>query len=96
MYVLYGSIDLFLPASSSLKDKRQTIQSISGSLRKRCNISITEVEHHDLWQRSKLGFAASCRVYADASRILNIIIDTLEKYEEVCEVIDFYEQIISV
>jgi hypothetical protein len=89
MYVLYGQAELFLPQSSSLKDKRQTIQSIIARIRKRFSVSICEVAYHDFWQRSTLGFAVACSSYADVNIITSAIRDTLEQYEDACEVTDF-------
>ena len=95
MYVVYGQIHLFLPLSSSLKDKRQTIQSIIIRIRKRFSVSICEVNHHDLWQRSALGFAASCNTYAETDMILDSIHKTLEYYADECEVIDLNWELIN-
>ena len=61
MIVLYGRMEVFLPYASSLKDKRQIVQSLIDRLRKRFSISVIEVDNHDLWQRSSIGFAAVCR-----------------------------------
>lgn len=95
MYVLYGKIQLFLPHSCSLKDKRQIVHSITNRIRKRFNISINEVAHQDLWQRGGLGFAASCAAYADAERIIGAINETLDDYDDVCEVIDIDWQVVT-
>ncbi|MDD4803071.1 MAG: DUF503 domain-containing protein [Syntrophomonas sp.] len=89
MFVLYGQAKLFLPQSSSLKDKRQVIQSIISRIRKRYSVSICEVDYHDLWQRSNLGFAAVCSTYTEVSLITDAIKDTLDLYQDSCELIDF-------
>ncbi len=93
MYVLYGNAQLFLAHSSSLKEKRKTIQSIIARTRKRFNISIAEVGHHDLWQRSTLGFAAVSNTFADAELMVSVIRQTLDQHDDACEVMDFYHEI---
>lgn len=95
MYVLYGQIKLFLPQSSSLKDKRQVIQSIITRLRKRFSISIIEVDYQNLWQRSSLGFAAVCSTNRDVALILQSINITLENYEDVCKITDFSYELVT-
>lgn len=52
-------LEIDLPYSSSLKDKRQTVRSIKDRLRNR-NVSIVESERQDAWQRAvmELAFAA--------------------------------------
>jgi uncharacterized protein len=95
VYVLYGQIKLFLPQSTSLKDKRQIIQSVVARLRKRFNISICEVNHQDLWQRSDLGFAAAGNTARDTELILQSIKTTLEYYEDVCEIAEFTHELVT-
>jgi len=88
MYVVYGHIRLHLPYSSSLKTKRQSIQSIITRVRKRFSISMSEVDDQDLWQSSQLGFAAVCRSDAEMQIILNAIQKTLDQYDDI-EVLSF-------
>ncbi|MFQ5895558.1 MAG: DUF503 domain-containing protein [Nitrospinota bacterium] len=52
------TLDLHIPASRSLKDKRQVVKSIVMRLRNRHNVSVAEVDCHDLWQRCQLGVSA--------------------------------------
>lgn len=94
MYVIYGRAQLFLPYSTSLKDKRQTIQSIIARIRKRYSISICEVDQHELWQRSDLGFAAVCNTFGQTDPIIAAINDTLLQHEDNCQVIAFNHQVV--
>jgi uncharacterized protein YlxP (DUF503 family) len=48
------TLDLHFPGARSLKDKRQALRSLEEKVRHRFNVSIAEVEHQDLWQRSRL------------------------------------------
>lgn len=93
MYVLYGHVELYLPHSLSLKEKRKTIQSIIARIRKRFNISIAEVNYQDLWQRSELGFAAVCNTYADVELMISVIMQTLDQHEDTCEMLNFSHEI---
>lgn len=88
MYVLYGKVEVFLPYASSLKDKRQTIQSLTDRLRKRFSISVAEVEHHDLWQRASIGFAAVCKTVSETELILDAIQNTVDSYSHQLELLD--------
>jgi uncharacterized protein YlxP (DUF503 family) len=51
------AIDLLLPGCSSLKEKRYALSSIKTRLRQRFNVSVSEVDFHDKWQRSRLAIA---------------------------------------
>lgn len=55
MFIGVGRFELFIPASSSLKDKRQVVRSVTGTVARKFNVSIAEVEFQDLWQRTALG-----------------------------------------
>jgi uncharacterized protein YlxP (DUF503 family) len=58
MFIGVGRYELFIPASESLKDKRQVLRSITSVVRKKFNVAIAEVDHQDLWQRA--AFGVSC------------------------------------
>ena len=47
-------IELHLPDSRSLKDKRQPLRSILARVRQNHNVSIAEVAHQGEWQRAAL------------------------------------------
>lgn len=89
MFVVYGTIDLYLPYSSSLKEKRKTVQAIISRVRKRFNISISEVDHHELWQRSTIGFSAVSASFAESELIISAIKETVYQYSDQAELINF-------
>ncbi len=80
MFVLYGTIEIHLPYSTSLKGKRKIVNSLVDRLRKRVNISISEVAHHDLWQRATLGFAIVNSSIPELEKFVTYIDDTLNNY----------------
>jgi len=49
------SVELYLPGINSLKQKRSIINSIKTKTRKHFNVSISEVNYSEKWQRSTLG-----------------------------------------
>jgi uncharacterized protein len=58
MFIGVARFEIFIPASASLKDKRQVLRSITGAVRHKFNVSIAEVDHQELWQRA--AFGVSC------------------------------------
>jgi len=52
------SIELFIPASDSLKTKRFAIKSLKDRLHNRFNVAVAEVDYGDKWQRASLGVVA--------------------------------------
>jgi hypothetical protein len=73
-------LELFLHENSSLKGKRQVLQSLVQRARKRFNISISEVDGQDLWQRAVLGICAvgndRQRVNSTLDQVINFIENT--------------------
>ena len=50
-------LQLHIPENQSLKEKRRIVKSIITKLRNQYNISIAEVDDHDLWQLTTLGIS---------------------------------------
>jgi uncharacterized protein YlxP (DUF503 family) len=73
-------LELFLHDNFSLKGKRQVLQSIVQRVRRRFNISISEVDAQDLWQRAVLGICAvgndRQRVNSTLDQVINFIENT--------------------
>jgi uncharacterized protein YlxP (DUF503 family) len=57
MVVGVCTIYLRIPASQSLKGKRQVLKSLIARVRKSFNVSIAEVDQQDAWQAATLGVA---------------------------------------
>jgi len=77
-YVGILSAELHFPESGSLKGKRKFVKSAKAQLQQRFGASVAEVDHHELWQRSRLTLACVARDFAgveallaDAERYLN-------------------------
>ena len=48
------TLEIYLPVSGSLKDKRRVLQSLQRRLRNQFNLAIAEVGQQELWQRATL------------------------------------------
>lgn len=55
MPIVFCSLELYLPYSHSLKEKRSVIRKTSDRLRSRFNFSVAEIGYQDLRQRARLG-----------------------------------------
>lgn len=53
----YFQIEIHIPAAHSLKEKRFVLNSIKDRTRKKFNVSVSELEGIDTWQRSSIGMA---------------------------------------
>ncbi|NLX35969.1 MAG: DUF503 domain-containing protein [Chloroflexi bacterium] len=69
------TVDLQVPASRSLKDKRQVVRSLAARLRNNYNIAVAEVDHLDSWQLVTLGIAAVSGDLAHVQGLLQHVVD---------------------
>jgi hypothetical protein len=83
------TIELFLASSGSLKSKRQILRALKDRVRKSFNVCISEVDHHDLWQRSTLGVAVIGTETRFVHSVLNKVINLISR-ESRAEVIDVF------
>jgi uncharacterized protein YlxP (DUF503 family) len=49
------TLEIHISEAQSLKDKRQVLRSLKDRLRAHFNVAVAELEHQELWQRSKVG-----------------------------------------
>ncbi len=73
------SIEIFLPYSHSLKEKRQVINAFRDRVRKKFNVAIAELDFLDKWQRAKLGFITLNNQQSLVEHVLEKIIAEAEQ-----------------
>jgi uncharacterized protein len=64
------NVELHFPESGSLKGKRKFVKSAKAQLQNRFGAAVAEVDHHELWQRSRLTVACVAREPREADRLL--------------------------
>jgi hypothetical protein len=69
-YVGILTVELHFPEAGSLKGKRHHVRSAKAQLQNRFGASVAEVDHHDLWQRSRLTMACVARELRDIEALL--------------------------
>lgn len=75
-HVLALTVDLHLPSSHSLKDKRAVVKTILEGARRRYQVAAAETEDQDKWQRAGLSFAS---VSSSRSHVTEVV-DNLERF----------------
>jgi uncharacterized protein YlxP (DUF503 family) len=80
MVVALLTIELHVPGSQSLKDKRMVLRRIKDRLKK-FNVAVSEVEHQDLWQRAALAVVTVSTDEKHADRELAAVADEIERVE---------------
>lgn len=79
MVVISCQVEMYLPDSQSLKDKRQVIKSLKGRIHSRFEVAVAEVDHSQLWQRSTLGVAVVSNAYKHADEVLSNVVRFIEQ-----------------
>jgi len=68
-------ISLRLPENLSLKGKRQVVKSIIARVRNKFDVSIAEVDDHDLWQLATLGVCCVSNNKRYTNEVLSKVVD---------------------
>ena len=86
-------LELELPFSSGLKDKRQTLRSLKDRLRRK-NVSVVEADNQNLWQRATVEFALAAidrqAVEEKREKIRRIVLN----YEELA-ILEWREELVQ-
>ena len=76
MHVVGFEVEIRIPDSQSLKDRRQVVRSLLDGARQRFHVSAAEVGGQDTWQRATLGFA----VDASEARIAENTVNEIDRF----------------
>jgi uncharacterized protein YlxP (DUF503 family) len=76
VHVVALEVDIRIPMSQSLKDRRQVVKSLVEGARQRFGVSAAEVGGQDTWQRAVLGFA----VVASEARLADEVLDSIDRF----------------
>ena len=74
------TLDIHIPHAHSLKDKRMVVRRLKDRLRSKFNVSVAEVDHQDLWQRSQVSVVT---VGADETFLQKVLDEAAEEAERV-------------
>jgi len=74
------TVELHIPGARSLKDKRAVLRRLKDRIG-RLNVSIAEIDHHDLRQRAELGVVTVGVDQEIAERTLQGVADEIDRLE---------------
>ena len=83
MIVCSGEIELSLPGSRSLKNRRQILNSIKERVRHRFNVAVAEVGEGTGWQRASLGVVTVSTTVVHARQVLQKLEGFLENDDRI-------------
>ncbi|GIO22006.1 DUF503 domain-containing protein [Oceanobacillus sp. J11TS1] len=80
--IVYAEVECMLYEGNSLKAKRSVLKRIINKLRQSFNVSVTELEFHDMWQRTKLGIVIISTDYVHAEKVIQQALNTIDTFSE--------------
>lgn len=73
-------IQIHLPGCASLKDKRRRLKPLLHRLHREFNISVSEIDHQDIWQDATIACALVSNGHGHTQRYLQRVIHWIEEY----------------
>ena len=73
MHAAAVRLELKIPEVQSLKQKRHRIKRLTARLSDAFSVSVSEVDHHDAWQRTTIGVALVASQHGHLERIIQTV-----------------------
>ena len=89
-------VELRLPENLSLKGKRQVLKSITSRVRNKFNVSVAEVDDHDLWQLSTVGICCVSNDKRYTNEVLSKVVDFISNSRFDVELLNYEIEILTV
>ena len=78
MVIGFCRLVLYLPDSGSLKNKRSILEGLRQRVRNRFNVSVSEIDDNELWQKAQLGIAIVCNESRYANQVLSKVVEFVQ------------------
>jgi len=71
------TVEIFIPLSQSLKEKRMVLRRIKDRVKSKLNVSYAEIDHQDKWQRTCLSFVTVANTRLDVDKRLEKVMEII-------------------
>ncbi len=92
MFIGVCTIEMHIPDSGSLKDKRHSLRSLKDRIRNTFNVSVAEVDDNDLWQKASIAVAALSNDKSHLNRTLDLVLDMVRAVPDL-NLLDYHIEI---
>ena len=89
-------ISLRLPENLSLKGKRRVLKSITARVSSKFNVSVAEVDDHELWQLATLGICCVSNNGRYTNEVLSKVVDFIADSRFEVEILGYEIEILPV
>ncbi|MBQ0139351.1 MAG: DUF503 domain-containing protein [Kurthia sp.] len=89
--IVYAECEFIITAAQSLKEKRAVLERMKVRTKQRYNIAISEIDHQDVWQRTRLALVTVASSKAAADKEMDRALEHLESNPE-WQLLDLYRE----
>jgi hypothetical protein len=82
-------VRLRISENHSLKGKRRVVKSITAQVKSKFNVSVAEIEDHDLWQVATLGISCVSNDSRHVNETLSHVMNFIEANTGDAEILDY-------
>ncbi|MDX8288403.1 MULTISPECIES: DUF503 domain-containing protein [Metabacillus] len=79
----YAECECIIYDARSLKDKRAVLQRVLMRLKQRLNVSVSEIDFQDTWQRTKIGIAAVTSSKVQTEKEIHKALAMIDSFPEI-------------
>lgn len=76
--IVYVEVEFLIPDSHSLKEKRAVLQRMITRTKQKFNVSVAEIDHQNVWQRTRIGVVTVASSKAVADREIDHVLQFLQ------------------
>ena len=81
------TIELHIPGCNSLKEKRGIIKSLLARVQREFNVSVAEIDLHDVWQSAAIAVVCVTTANAHAERTMDSVVRWIEHHRPDVEIV---------
>ncbi|SOC35613.1 DUF503 domain-containing protein [Ureibacillus acetophenoni] len=78
--IVYAEVEFMIQTAHSLKEKRAVLQRMITRTKQKFNVSIAEIDHQNVWQRTRIALVAVSSSKDSAEREINHALNFLQSY----------------
>ena len=80
--IVYAEIEFIIQTAHSLKEKRAVLQRMTTRTKQKFNVSVAEIDHQNVWQRTRLAVVTVASSKEAADREMNNAVYYLQSNPE--------------
>lgn len=80
--ICYAECEFTIPSAHSLKEKRAVLQRMFARTKQKFNVSMAEIDHQNVWQRTSIALVAVSASKTAAEREIQNALQFLQSYPE--------------